>query len=265
MPQNNAFLGVALHVNCWLNINDMFFFLKTVDHYFHRIGDFFFVIQQYLFADDFWNKKTFRSVGQLIFLEISRTFRQQIQNPVHHRFNIEFILCGNRNNFSCRHFLLPMNHPQLNILLCRKVNFIDQQKYRHMRFCNFIQHSIFCKFQTRFRHQKKNICILKGRIDVLIHHFMHLIGRIADNTRGIWKNNLIIFTVHNPHNPVPGSLRLGGDNWQSFTYQSVHQSRLPHIGITDNIDKTCFMRHNFFEKIFAWQRNKIYLCTLVFW
>ena len=62
LTNNNAFLGLALHINHRVDMDAFRRFLKLVYHHFHRIRDFLIEIQEDFFADDFRYKKARRLV-----------------------------------------------------------------------------------------------------------------------------------------------------------------------------------------------------------
>ena len=93
-------------------------------------------------------------------------------------------------------------------------------------------------------HIEQDIRIFHGTPHKIHHGFLQRIGGL-DDSWGIRNHDLKVVSIQKPQNPVTRRLRLGSDDGQAFAHQGIHQGRFAHIGVSDNVDKTRFMRHFF--------------------
>ena len=76
MADDNAFLTVALHVYDGIDVDLLCLFFETLHDHLNGIGDFLIVITQDFLTNYLRYEKFRRLVGQLILIEIGRTFGQ---------------------------------------------------------------------------------------------------------------------------------------------------------------------------------------------
>lgn len=80
-----------------------------------------------------------------------------------------------------------------------------------------------------------------GGVDVLHHGTLEVVGRFEDS-RSVGVDYLVVVSVDDAHDTVPGGLGLGCDDGKAFPDQGVHQRGLAHIGIAYDIDETGAVR-----------------------
>ena len=73
MPNDNAFLRVALNIDNRMNMNLLLCLFETIYLHLDRIRDFLVIEQQNLLTENFTHKEFGRFVRELVFTEIRRT------------------------------------------------------------------------------------------------------------------------------------------------------------------------------------------------
>ena len=107
-------------------MNQLGFFFKQLNNDFHRIRDFFLIIQENLLANDLRHKETCRLIGKRIFLEIGRRLRHQIFYPTFHVIYIKIRKGGDRNDLSFRKKFFPLGYQLFQFWLGGRIDLVNQ-------------------------------------------------------------------------------------------------------------------------------------------
>ena len=80
-------------------------------------------------------------------------------------------------------------------------------------------------------HKEDEVGIDQGYVDELVHHFVHLVGGVFDDTRGVRKDDLEIVAVDDAEDAMTGGLRLRGDDGDLLSNELIRRA-----WVEENVD-----------------------------
>ena len=101
-------LRLAFDIDDGADAVDSVFFLVAFYRHFATVGDFFLVIEEEFFADDFADEETHGAVGEFVFGEIGRVFGQELEDVVEDGVDVEFLSCGGWDDDGAGDLVLPV-------------------------------------------------------------------------------------------------------------------------------------------------------------
>ena len=231
LTDDDLLLALACDANLGADFYDAVFLHIGVDHHFTRIGDFLLEVGENFFADDLRDEKAHRLIRQLVLREIRRANRQMLHNSFEQLVDVEAVQRADGGDGRPGDFRLPISDAFAHIgLVLGEVNLIDEDEHRDVHVGDFGK-----RLRVRevvlvdVRDQQNEVGILKGRAHKFHHALLQFVGGVQ-NAGCIAVNDLPVRLVNEPHDAVPGGLRLFVDDAQAFTNELVHQSAFAHVG-----------------------------------
>ena len=252
LAHQNCLLALALAINQRGNSRQPGSFLELFHDHAGRVGNFFFGLQQNLFANQLRRHEAHRLVGDLVFREIGRSRRHRL-----HHFAQQFIhsFAPERRD---RHDLRELvqlavfldQRQQFAFVLAEKVHFIQHKKSLRAGLFEQIERVPITHIQLARRiHQQQHQVAAFQRLPHFHHHSssqrtvglvhprrvdQHNLGRIAV---------LRFWNLQNALDAVARGLRFGRDDGQLLANQCVQQRGLAGVGPAEDANKTCAKGH----------------------
>ena len=244
MPYDDTLLRIALHIYHSHDMDRIILLLKLLHNHLHRIGDLLVVEQQDLLAYYLRDKEPRRLVGKRILAEIWGRHRQKLDYPVHEIRHIEILLCRHREDLGIGEHGVPTLRELLKLrLLLHKIDLVDHHKHRDALLGHLGKEiGILRRILHHIGDIYEYVGVHKRTLAEIEHALLKLILRLK-HPRSVGEHYLILGCVDDPHDAVARRLSLRRDYAHTLPHQQVHQSRLSHIGIAHDIDKSGFMFH----------------------
>ena len=167
-------------------------------------------------------------------------------------------MCRKRENSGIWQDFAPLFNGLLDLFLRRKVNFVDEHKDGDVGGFQTFHGFFFNLFVGDVDHEKDEVGVDEGHVDELVHHLVHLVGRVLDDAWGVAEDDLEVVAVDDAEDAVTRGLRFRGDDGDFLADELIHEGGLAHVRASYDVDISCFMTHNeIFSSILALQRNKI--------
>ncbi len=132
----------------------------------------------------------------------------------------------------------PLLHELFQCSLIAQVDLIDDQQHRTLHARNTSEEiGILIGLFHHVGHVDQHIGITECRLRELSHFLLELVIGTKHPGR-IRIDDLHLGRIDDTHDPVPGGLRLGGDDGDALAYEQIHQRTLAYIGVPDDIDKS---------------------------
>ena len=229
--------------------------LELLHHHFYRIGYLLVVIKQNLLADNLRDEEACRLVRPLVFAEVGRRIRQQFLHPLHHIIHVELRLGRNGNHFRPGQERRPLLDGLHQLLLVRQVYLVDEQQDRHFHLRHLVDEvAMLVRRLHHIRHIEQHIRIRQSRRREVQHRLLQFVDGLQ-HARRVREDNLHVVRIIDAHNAVARRLRLEGRDGNAFAHQGIHQRGLAHVGISHDINKTCFV-HIDTKSVYNWIKTK---------
>ena len=168
------------------------------------------------------------------------------------------ILCRKRENGGGGQRLAPKRHGLFHLLLGGKVDFVDEDEHGDVGGLEPLDGLFLYLLVGDIDHEEDEVGVDEGHVDELVHHLVHLVGRVLDDAGGVGEDDLEVVAVHDAQDAVACGLRFRRDDGDFLSNELIHKGGFAHIRAPYNVDIACFMCHNEkFSRFFALQRNKI--------
>ena len=249
MPDDDALLRVALHVDDGVDVNAPFVFLEALHAHLHRVGYLLVVVEQYLLADNLRHEEAGRLVGQLVLVEVGRTFGQQFPDAFQQHVRAKLVLRRNGQNLGLGQQRVPLLHNRsqrsittssaFSLLPSTKlVNLVNQQQHGNLHLLHLLQevHVLF-RVLHHVGHVEQHVRILQGRFRESQHRLLQLVVGLQ-HTRGVAEHYLHVVCVDDAHDAMARRLGLERCYGNALSYQLVHERTLTHVGISNDVYKS---------------------------
>ena len=125
------------------------------------------------------------------------------------------------------------------------INLIDQQNDWYLHLLNLLQEvHVLLRILHHIRHVEQDISILQGRLRESEHRLLKLVVRLQYAWR-VGEDNLHLGGIHDAHDAMSRGLGLKGCNRNTLTNQLVHERTFTYVGISNDIDESCFVHQLF--------------------
>ncbi len=115
------------------------------------------------------------------------------------------------------------------------IDFVDHQEQRLLQAAHPLPHpDVLIGEAHGLDHEQDDIGVLGGGNRDAIHVLIHHAARRLVQPRRIDQHQLRLRPIDHPQDPVPGGLRLGGDDGDLAAHQRVHQRRFADVGPADD-------------------------------
>ena len=126
MPNDDAFLRIALHVDYRVDAYEFFALSELFNQHLYRVRYLLVVITQNFLANNLRDKEFGRFVRELVFAKISWAFGQQLNNALHQYINAKLVLGRDWQDFRVREQGVPPFHNIAKMPLVGFVYFVDK-------------------------------------------------------------------------------------------------------------------------------------------
>ena len=237
-----ALLGVAHDVDDGPDVVTVGILLELLDDHLGAVGNLFVVVGEYLLADDLGGKEAEVAVGEEVLVVPGLALGQQRHYASEHRLEPEPLLSRDREDFRMGHGGGPLRGQGGHGLLVAQVDLVDDDEHRAVHTAQPLD--VFPVLVSLLHHVgdvEDDVGIPDGGVDVLHHGALEIVGRLEDS-RSVGVDYLVVLSVDNAHDTVPGGLGFGCDDGKALPDEGVHQRGLAHVGVAYDVYETGTVR-----------------------
>ena len=207
----------------------------------HHIGNLLVVVEKYFLSYYLCNEKACRLVGQLVLVEVRRAVGQQLHDSFQHHIHVELCQRRYRQNLSLGQQLVQLLHSLCQLHLIAEVYLVYEHQHRNIHLVHlFDELHVLFGCLNHVCDVQKHVGVAQSRTRETQHRLLQFVVGFQ-HSGGVRKYNLCLVGIENAHDAVTRRLCLKGGNGDALANEQIHQRRLTHVGVADNVYKTCFM------------------------